>query len=147
MGKMEGRAEAHIESPPERCYAIAADIDRIHEWQGGVQSVAVLERDGHGRAVVAELATDAKVTTVKTRVRFSYDPPHGLSWTQEKGDLKSLDGSWHFEADGESTRVTYELVGDPGRMLGMLIRGPVEAKLRDLLVNARPAELKARAEG
>ena len=35
---------------------------------------------------------------------------------------------------------------DPGRMLGMLVRGPVEGKLRDMLVNGRPQELKARAE-
>jgi hypothetical protein len=29
----------------------------------------------------------------------------------------------------------------------MLVRGPVEGKLRNMLVMARPGELKARAEG
>jgi len=32
-------------------------------------------------------------------------------------------------------------------MLGMLVRGPVEDKLRDFLVNARADELKAYVEG
>ena len=37
--------------------------------------------------------------------------------------------------------------GDPGRMLGMLVRGPVEGQIRKLLVDSRPGELKARVEG
>ncbi|HVL96313.1 MAG TPA: SRPBCC family protein [Solirubrobacteraceae bacterium] len=146
MGKMEGSNTIEINAPVERCYEIAADVDNIDQWQNGVQRVEVLERDGDGRALVAEISNDAKVTTIKTRVRFEYDPPNGLSWRQEKGDLKSLVGSWRFETAGTGTRATYTLHGDPGRMLGMLIRGPVEGKLRDMLVNGRPGELKARAE-
>ena len=42
---------------------------------------------------------------------------------------------------------TCRLDGDPGRMLGMLIRGPVEGRIREILVNGRPGELKARVEG
>jgi ribosome-associated toxin RatA of RatAB toxin-antitoxin module len=147
MGKMEGTATAEIAAPLERCYEIAADVDHIAEWQNGVQKVNVLERDGEGRPLLVEIVNDAKVTTIKTRVRFDYDPPNGLSWHQEKGDLKSLVGSWRFESNGNgSTTATYKLDGDPGRMLGMLVRGPVEDKLRDLLINGRPNELKARAE-
>ena len=147
MGKMEGTATSEIAAPIERCYEIAADVDNISQWQKGVQQVEVLERDAEGRPLLVEITNDAKVTTVKTRVRFDYDPPNGLSWRQEKGDLKSLVGSWSFTSNGGgTTRATYELLGDPGRMLGMLIRGPVEHKLRDMLVNGRPDELKARAE-
>jgi ribosome-associated toxin RatA of RatAB toxin-antitoxin module len=146
MGKIEGRATAEIDAPLERCYEIAADVDSIAEWQGGVQKVDVLERDSQGRPALVEISNDAKVTTIKTRVRFSYDPPSGLSWRQEKGDLKSLVGSWSFEANGGGTVATYELSGDPGMMLGMLVRGPVEGKIRELLVTGRPGELKARAE-
>jgi hypothetical protein len=32
-------------------------------------------------------------------------------------------------------------------VLGLLLRGPAEAAVRALLVNARPGELKARIEG
>ena len=81
-------------------------------------------------------------------MRFSYAPPTRLTWTQVKGDLKSVEGSWELEdLGGGRTRATYELDGDPGRMLGMLIRGPVEDGIRALLVNARPGELKTRVEG
>ena len=67
---------------------------------------------------------------------------------QEKGDLKSVEGAWILEDLGDGrTRATYQLDADPGRVLGMLIRGPVEGKLRDILVNARPGELKKAIEG
>ena len=147
MGVINGTATAEIDAPLERCYELAADVDHIAEWQGGVQRVEVVERDGQGRALVARISTDAKVRTVTTTVRFSYDEPRGLSWKQTKGDLKSLDGEWRFEALGDGrTRATYHLVGDPGRVLGLLIRGPVEGRLRELLIGGRADQLKRRAE-
>jgi ribosome-associated toxin RatA of RatAB toxin-antitoxin module len=148
MGKIEGSATEVIQVPMERSYELAADIDHIAEWQGGVEQVDVLERDGEGRALVARITNDTKVRTIATTVRFSYDPPRSLSWSQIKGDLKALEGRWTFEPAGdESTRATYHLVGDPGRVLGMLVRGPVEERIRELLIGSRPAELKRRAEG
>jgi ribosome-associated toxin RatA of RatAB toxin-antitoxin module len=147
MGVIEGTATAEIDAPVERCYELAADVDHIAEWQDGVQKVEIVERDDRGRALVAKISTDAKVRTVTTTVRFSYDEPRGMSWKQLKGDLKALDGDWSFEDLGDGrTRASYHLVGDPGRMLGMLIRGPVEGRLRELLVGDRPDQLKRRAE-
>lgn len=69
-----------------------------------------------------------------------------MSWEQEKGDLKWLKGSWAFEDLGDRTRATYTMEGDPGRMLGMLIRGPVEQSLRHLLVTVPAEGLKREAE-
>jgi hypothetical protein len=146
MGKIEGSATEEIQAPIERCHELAADVDRIAEWQGGVQQVEVLERDGDGRPLLVEVTNDAKVRAVKTTVRFTYDPPHGLSWRQEKGDLKSLVGSWSFAASDGGTSATYALTGDPGRVRGMLVRGPVQDRLRAMLVEGRARELKERAE-
>jgi uncharacterized protein YndB with AHSA1/START domain len=146
MGTLTGSSSVDIRAPRERCYEIAADVDRIAEWQSGVVGVEVLERDAEGRAALAEITNDAKVRTVKVRVRFTYDPPHGLTWRQEKGDLKSLEGSWAFSGDGDTTTATYDLAIDPGRVLGMLARGPVVDRVRALMVEARPQQLKERAE-
>ena len=146
MGKMIDSASAEIAAPLARCYGLAADVETIAEWQDGVVGVEVLERDGEGRALVAEIATDAKVRTIKSRVRFSYDEPNGLSWKQEQGELKSLEGSWSFAESGGTTTATYALEIDPGMMLGMLIRGPVEGRVRELMVTARPEQLKRHAE-
>ena len=84
---------------------------------------------------------------VKARVRFRYEGPLRLEWTQEQGDMKSVEGSWELEdLGGGRTRATYTLDVDPGRVLGMLIRGPVESAIRALLVSARAGELKRRIE-
>jgi hypothetical protein len=108
----------------------------------------VLETDGDGRVLVANSVSDAKVRKVSTRVRFEYTEPTGLTWTQEKGDLKSLVGAWELEDLGDGrTRATYRLEGDPGRVLGMLIRGPVEDRIREILVGGRPGELADRVGG
>ena len=81
------------------------------------------------RAELVETESDAKVKTVKARLRFSYDEPTGIEWVQEKGDTKSLRGWWTFEdLGGGRTRATYGLDVDPGRMLGLLLRGPVESQ-------------------
>ena len=147
MGFMGGEASVEIEAPIEQVWEVVEDVASAPQWQSGLDSMEPLERDAEGRVVVANSTTDAKVRQVTTRVRFEYEPRRRLQWTQEKGDLKSLVGSWELEDLGGRTRATYTLNGDPGRMLGMLVRGPVEDKLRGVLVEGRPGELKARVEG
>jgi carbon monoxide dehydrogenase subunit G len=145
---MGGTASAEIDAPIEEVWAVVEDVLIAPEWQGGLVEVSALERDAERRPTLVESISDIKVRQVKTQVRFSYEPPTRLSWVQEKGDLKSVEGSWVLAELGEGkTRATYTLDGDPGRVLGMIIRGPVEAAARAMLVNARPGELKARVEG
>ena len=147
MGHMGGEASIEIDAPIAEVWPVVEDVGSAPDWQHGLDSMEAVERDGRGRIIVANSTTDAKVRKVTMRVRFSYDEPRVVRWEQEKGDLKSLVGSWELEDLGERTRATYRLDGDPGRVLGMLIRGPVEHRLREILVGGRPGELKARIEG
>ena len=147
MGNITGDRTVEIDAPIERCFEIAADIQNAPEWQGSLRDVEVLERDADRRAEVVETESDAKVKTVKARLRFSYDEPTGITWVQEKGDTKALRGWWEFEELGEGrTRATYGLDVDPGRMLGMLLRGPVEDKVKEFLTKDSVEGLKRRAE-
>jgi uncharacterized membrane protein len=140
---IEGSATAEIDAPIERVYEVAADVEGSPRWQPEIKDAEVIERDADGNQVVVDTATDAKVRTLSSRLRFSYDPPNGLSWTQEKGDLKSVDGSWAFEDLGDGrTRATYEMTVDLGRMLGMVIRGPLVGVLRGQIVESMPGKLK-----
>ena len=80
--------------------------------------------------------------------RFSYPPPTEVRWTQETGATKALEGWWKLEDLGnDRTKATYALVADPGRMLGMLLRGPAEGKVRDFLLGNAADGLKKQAEG
>jgi uncharacterized membrane protein len=148
MAHMGGRASEEIDAPLDEVWGVVEDVLSAPEWQDGLVAMTALETDDEGRATLVEAENDIKVRTVKSQIRFHYEAPGRLSWEQVKGDLKSVEGSWTLEdLGGGRTRATYELDGDPGRMLGMLIRGPVEAAIRGVLVNGRPGELKARIEG
>ena len=147
MGLIKGDRSVEIEAPIERCYEIAADIENAMDWQGSLKDVEVLERDGEKRALLVETESDAKVKTVKATLRFSYEPPTAIRWVQEKGDTKSLIGSWAFEdLGGGRTKATYALEADPGRMLGLLLRGPVEGKVKEFLTKDAAEGLKRAAE-
>jgi uncharacterized membrane protein len=142
-----GDRSVEIDAPIARCFDIAADIDHAPKWQGSLKDVEVLSKDADGRAEVVETQSDAKVKTVKARLRFSYTEPTRIEWVQEKGDTKSLRGWWDLEdLGGDHTRATYALEVDPGRILGMLLRGPAESAVRDFLLGSAAAGLKREAE-
>jgi hypothetical protein len=148
MAKLGGTATTDIDAPIDDVWAVVEDVLAAPDWQGGMLSAEGLETDAQGRATLVETVNDAKVKQVRTIIRFDYsDGPSRLTWRQEKGDINSLVGSWELEdLGGNRTRASYTIEGDPGRMLGMLIRGPVEDGIRKVLVDARPGELKKRVE-
>jgi carbon monoxide dehydrogenase subunit G len=148
MAHLGGSASSEIDAPLDDVWAIVEDVLSAPDWQGGLDAMTALEHDEADRPVLVETENDIKVRRIKARVRFSYDEPTRLSWTQEHGEMKSVEGSWELENLGDGrTRATYNLDADPGRLLGMLIKGPVEAATRAIFVNGRPGELKRLAEG
>jgi ribosome-associated toxin RatA of RatAB toxin-antitoxin module len=148
MAKLNGSSTAEIAASLERVWELVEDVEKAPDWQGGVESMEALERDDAGRAVLCEVHNDAKVRTVKSIVRFDYHGPTLLSWRQESGDLKSVEGSWQLEDLGDGrTRATYSIETELGRVLGMVIRGPLVDLLREMLAGARAGELKRFAEG
>jgi ribosome-associated toxin RatA of RatAB toxin-antitoxin module len=150
MADLEGARSIQIAAPPERCFAIAADLDRVPEWHGAMTHVKVLERDDDGRAAVVESEIDATVARVRVRLRFSYDEPVAVRWTRESGDLRSLTGSWRFEEHRDGVTVaTYALEIGVGRRLAVLVRtvrGPVRNRIEALLADRPVQGLKTRAE-
>jgi len=147
MGTIRGERTVEIDAPVQRVFEIAADIEHAPEWQRSLTDVEVLERDGERRAKSVETESNASVRTIRSRLRFEYEPPAAITWDQERGDVKALRGWWHFEdLGGGRTRATYGLEVDPGRMLGLLLRGPAEGKVRDFLVGGAAEGLKERAE-
>jgi uncharacterized membrane protein len=147
VGVIKGDRSVEVEAPIARCFEIAANIEAAPEWQGSLQDVEVLERDGDKRATLVETKSDAKVKSVRALLRFSYEEPKRIEWVQEKGETKSLRGWWDFEDLGDGrTRATYALETDPGRVLGLLLRGPAEGMVKDFLLGGAAEGLKSQAE-
>jgi len=148
MAHLGGTASAEIDAPLQEVWAVVEDVISAPDWQGGLDRMTAFEHDAEGRPTLVETENDIRVRRIKAHVRFSYDGPRRLSWAQEKGDMKSVEGAWELEDLGDGrTRATYTLDADPGRVLGLVIRGPVEAATRAIFVNGRPGELKRRVEG
>jgi uncharacterized protein YndB with AHSA1/START domain len=148
MGHLAGSASVAIDAPLEEVWAVLQDVLAAPEWQGGLEEVMALERDADDRPTLVDTESDIKVRRVRSRDRIRYEAPTRLSWTQEEGDLKSVEAVWELEDLGNRrTRVSYRLDADPGGVLGLIIRGPVEAATRAIFVNGRPGELKRRVEG
>jgi ribosome-associated toxin RatA of RatAB toxin-antitoxin module len=147
VSKLNGSSTAEINAPIDQVWAVVQDVETAPDWQGGMNGMRALERDAEDRATLCEVSADIKVRSVKSVVRFTYAGPTRLSWSQEKGELKSVDGYWKLEDLGEDrTRATYAIEADFGRVIGMMVRGPVEGLIRAMLVNARAGELKKRVE-
>jgi ribosome-associated toxin RatA of RatAB toxin-antitoxin module len=148
MGTIDGSASTEIEAPIAEVFAIAADVEGSPRWQPEIKVAECLERDAAGNQVLVHMETDAKVRRLGSEMRFSYEQPSRVAWSQEDGDLKSVEGSWELEDLGKGrTRVTYWLEVDLGRMLGMVIRGPVVGVLRGQLVDSMPVKLQVFVEG
>jgi uncharacterized protein YndB with AHSA1/START domain len=150
MADLEGSSWIDIDASIERCFEIIADVERAPDWQGAMQKAHALEYDAQGRPVLVETHIHAIVASVTLCLRFDYFEPTGMRWTRERGDLKSLSGAWQLEdRGGGRTRATYSLEIGLNRTLRLLrkgVRGPAEAKVRELLTH-RPVEgLKREAE-
>lgn len=148
MGTIEGSASAEIEAPIAAVFAAAADVEGSPRWQPEIKLADCLERDADGNQVLVQMETDAKVRRLASTMRFDYEEPGRIGWEQEDGDLRSVQGSWELEDLGEGrTRATYWLEVDLGRVLGMVIRGPIVGVLRGQLVESMPEKLKRFVEG
>lgn len=147
MGTLRGERTVEIDAPIQRVFEVAADLERAPEWQHSLRALEVHERDGDRRATTVDTESDAKVRTIHSRLRYVYEPPTRITWAQERGDVKAVHGWWRLEDLGSGrTRATYGLEVDPGRMLGLLLRGPAEGRVRDFLLDGTAEGLKERAE-
>ena len=145
---IEGRASEEIEAPIEEVFSIAADVEGSPRWQPEIKRAECVERDRDGNQTLVRTETDGTVRTLHSTLRFGYEEPSRITWEQTEGDLKSVRGSWELEDLGDDrTRATYWMEVDLGRMLGMVIRGPLVGVLRGQLVESMPGKLKRFVEG
>jgi len=143
MAVLTGSSTTEVEAPIEQVWALVEDVERAPQWQGGLKRMHALERDDEGHAILCQAEADARVRTIKSTVRYTYNAPTTLAWRQEKGELKSVDGRWELEdLGGNRTRATYSVEVDLGRVLSLVIRGPLVDLLRGMLVRARARELE-----
>jgi ribosome-associated toxin RatA of RatAB toxin-antitoxin module len=147
VGEIRGFRSIDLAAHPKEAFAVLADFDRYPQWQSTVKAVNVLDRDAKGRGTLVELRSDAVVRTVRHLQRYEFEEHSRLTWEYVDGDVRSLTGEWLLEElSGERTRATYRLAVDPGRKLGLLLRGPMADRVRDHVLGSTLNDLKAHLE-
>jgi ribosome-associated toxin RatA of RatAB toxin-antitoxin module len=147
MAKLSDSASTVVDAPIDTVWPAVQDVATWPEWQATLGSLDILERDGDGRASLCAVEFDAKVTKIKMKLACSYTAPTQMSFQRVSGDLSALSGSWRLEDLGDGrTKASYRLDVNPGGVLNFFLNEERTGKLREMLVDVRPGELKARAE-
>lgn len=132
-----------IDAEPAVCFDAITDYETFPEWQAAVKEVDVLSRDSAGRGRDVRFSIDAKVRVVSYTLRYSYERPRLVTWEYVGGDVKSVDGEFVFEAQGDGTTLaTYSLDIDPG----VWLPGRVKKMLSDQVMKRSVEDLKRRVE-
>jgi ribosome-associated toxin RatA of RatAB toxin-antitoxin module len=128
-----------IDAPPRACFDALTDFEQLPAWQRAVREARVLERDEVGRGSIVEYVVDARVRTVRYRLRHIYEEPHRVASEYLGGDFRDFSGEWRFRALGRSrTRAELDLRIDPGRF----VPGPLRAIIADAVMRRALTDLK-----
>src|SRR4051794_38341357 len=133
-----------IAAPPERVWAIAADVERYPQWAKDVKDVVVRARDGEGRPTEVEFRASALGRSTHYTLGYDYSQaPDVLAWRMIRGDImRSIDGAYTFaETSDGGIEVRYDLAIE----LVVPLPGFVKRRAEQRILNT-VRELKARSE-
>jgi len=130
-----------IAATPQQCFDALVDYDRLPDWQNGLRSATVVEAFPNGHVVDYEL--DAKVKTVRYRLRLTYDEPAAIDSRYLSGDFKQLEAGWRFSDRGNGTTDAELAIDlDPGRF----VPGPVRSAVQRFVMAGAMRDLKRHLE-
>ncbi len=133
-----------IAAPPERVWAIAADVEKYPEWAKDVKAVLVHVRDDAGRPLEVEFRASALGRSTHYTLAYDYSQaPDVLAWRMLRGDImRTIDGAYRFSTGSDGgTEVRYDLLIDLVVPLPGFVKRRAEVRILNTV-----RELKARAE-
>lgn len=133
-----------IDAPPERAYEVATDYERYPEWAKDVKQANILERDAEGRGSQVEYRAAAFGRSTRYVLQYDYSQaPGAFSWTLVEGEMvRTIDGTYRFDPDGDGTRVSYDLAIDPS----IPLPGFLKRRTAGMIVSTALKELKKEVE-
>jgi ribosome-associated toxin RatA of RatAB toxin-antitoxin module len=131
-----------IAAPARVCFAALTDYERLPEWQSRVKCCEVLAYDEQGRGRDVEYVVDARVKTVRYRLRHDYDEHRRIGSRYLGGDFKTFSGEYTFEDQGHCSLVTLRLAIDPG----LRLPGPIQRLVNEAVMGRALQELRDHAQ-
>ena len=144
---MTDQATEHttIAAAPDRCVAVAMDIERYPEWARDIKEAIVVERDAEGRPLRVEFRAAAMGHSARYVLAYDHTgAPNRLAWILEQGDIvRKLDGEYHFEpSPNGGTDVTYHLEAE----LAVPLPGFIKRRAESKIMTTALEELRHRCE-
>lgn len=124
--------------------AVLSDVERYPEWHPFFERVRATGRDTQDRVVSADCRHNASVTTLNTTLTFTHGRD-AVAARRTGGDLRELEGVFEVVEQDGMALVTHRLRVDPGLKLGLLLRGPVEERVRERVLIGALDGLSAKA--
>ncbi len=121
------------------------ELDEYPLWIPDIKAVTVFERDERGRAIRAELTSEALGKVIKHIYVYSYDEyPDKITWSLESGNMVTeLEGCYTVkQGTPTSTTVAYDLDAN----LSVSLPGFMKRKAVEKIVSAALANLKTWVE-
>ena len=100
-----------VNASPDTIYGVVTNFEHYADWVSDLKRIEVVTRDAQGRGLDVEFRAAAFGRSTTYTLHYDYTKaPNELSWRQVHGDLtETLNGRYTFEADGDDTKVTYDL--------------------------------------
>ena len=133
-----------VNAPTAMVYGVAIDFERYPAWAKDVKSASILETDSEGRGLQVEYRAAALGRSIRYVLEYEYEEaPDAFTWRLQEGDmLRRLDGRYGFSADGDNTKVTYDLAVE----LAVPLPGLIKRRASGLIMGSALRELKRECE-
>lgn len=139
-----------INATPEQVMAVIADLEDYPNWSEGFTGVEIISTHDDGAAKDAAFTISTPVGKDTYEISYVWRGNDAVSWTLNSDDagkpksnmMKKLVGSYTLKADGESTKVVYELEIDPKIPMMGFMKKKAAATIADQALNG----LKKRVE-
>ena len=140
-----------INATPEEVMAVIADLEDYPNWSEGFTAVEIITTHDDGATKDAAFSISTPVGKDTYEISYIWTGNDALSWSLNSDDsgkpksgmMKKLIGSYTLQAEGDGTKVIYELEIDPK----IPMMGFMKKKAAATIVDQALHGLKKRVEG
>jgi len=131
MAVSESR-EVVIEATPEEILDVIADVESTPEWQSAQQSAEIVDTTDDARPHQVKMKVKSAGITDELVVEYTW-AENGASWSLiSSKQLKKQDGKYTLTAEGDKTKVKFELTVDPSVPIpGFLLKRAIKGAVND----------------
>lgn len=132
-----------VKADPASIMAVIADFPSYPQWAGPVKRIEVIEDGPDGRAKRVRFHVEVMGLSDTYVNEYVWDGDRRVDWTMVEGkSLKSQVGVYELTADGDQTKVAYDLTVE----IGIPVPGLIRRRLQGKIVETALKDLKKRSE-